>query len=564
MDKPLKQFSTWVGHRKVLLLVLLLAIALRIVTVYYFKQQGSRLEAQFTYQLVQVQLKETFESLNGNFNSAESAIRGYAIAGDKKFVQYYEPVTNSTSILRNQFKTLESSDKSLSGNPIIKQYESWLDNDLALLTRVKDLCDHGDLNKARELISEDEGVDASENMKAQCRAFLVANVEKAQKKFNVLSQSNNWMAYASFGTAVLLSLSIFFFLIFEIRRRKKLHDVIKTRENFFHVTINSIGEGLITTNDAGQIMFMNAAAESMTGWKIVDALNQPLEKVFDVKNEATGESFENVVSRVLRTGQSIEFENNTILQTKNNKQRIISNSGAPLFDGAGKISGSVLVFQDITYQKEEEMRIARATIHAQETERQQMGLELHDNINQILVGASLSLGLAKQSSPDKAPELIQRGHGYVADAIEEIRRLSHRLTPVSFNGVPLDEVFQSLINNLNIGNRFKVQFQHDDLEHADINEDISMNLYRILQEQLKNVVQYSKATQIDINLRKQNGNIKLIVADNGIGFDPDQTKHGIGLGNIKKRTELFKGKFMLKTAVGKGCSIEVIIPLLKC
>ena len=246
---------------------------------------------------------------------------------------------------------------------------------------MKLLCDSGKLDEARSLITNDEDISQGVAIKKTCRDILATRVKGSETQFKQLNDSNNGWALISFATATFLSLTVLYFLLMEIRRRKKLHAELKTREEYFHVTFNSIAEGLITTGKQGEILYMNAAAEKLTEWNIKEAKDQPLEKVYDVVNEESGKPFENIVTRILRTGRTIEFENNTILHTKNKKKRIISNSGSPLYDAKGNLSGTVLVFQDITYQKEEELRLAKATIQAQESERQQLGLELHEEIN---------------------------------------------------------------------------------------------------------------------------------------------------------------------------------------
>jgi signal transduction histidine kinase len=91
--------------------------------------------------------------------------------------------------------------------------------------------------------------------------------------------------------------------------------------------------------------------------------------------------------------------------------------------------------------------------------------------------------------------------------------------------------------------------------------DIQLNLYRILQEQLRNIQKYAKATLIKVEVTISNDNLKMKVSDNGIGFNVHEFKSGIGLANMKRRTELFFGKFQLESSHGKGCTIIVDIPL---
>lgn len=123
------------------------------------------------------------------------------------------------------------------------------------------------------------------------------------------------------------------------------------------VILKSIGEGVITTNSNGAITFMNESAEQLTGWKQSESLNQPLEKIYNLTNEETGLRFENIVTRILREGKIIEFENNTLLETKDARKIIISNNGAPIRNNDEEIIGAVLVFRDITEKKKAEAKL---------------------------------------------------------------------------------------------------------------------------------------------------------------------------------------------------------------
>ena len=99
------------------------------------------------------------------------------------------------------------------------------------------------------------------------------------------------------------------------------------------------------------------------------------------------------------------------------------------------------------------------------------------------------------------------------------------------------------------------------MDELEIIGDIQLNLYRILQEQLNNIMKYAKATVIEVSLRLQSNAIQLRIYDNGIGFDTKHSKNGIGLSNIKKRSQLFSGNFFLNSSPGNGCEIIVEIPL---
>ena len=232
-----------------------------------------------------------------------------------------------------------------------------------------------------------------------------------------------------------------------------------------------------------------------------------------------------------------------------------------IFDNAGNPSRMIGAMQDVTYLRQEEIRIMKATLDAQENERQQIGFELHDNINQILTGCLLNLGTIKSSSPEKAAELVEKSKEYILMAINETRKLSHRLAPSFFDQDSIKKSFEELVSVMNVTNQFSTKLYFDDFSKTDVNYTVNLNLYRILQEQLTNMVKYSKATAIEVGIKIKDNHIVMRTFDNGIGFKPSSANIGMGLSNMKKRIQVLSGTFNLNTAPGKGCEIIVSLPL---
>lgn len=220
------------------------------------------------------------------------------------------------------------------------------------------------------------------------------------------------------------------------------------------------------------------------------------------------------------------------------------------------------ILRDISERKKEEDRIAKAIMEAEEKERMHIGLELHDNINQILASARLTLHAAKDYYPDiaKTHELITVSRHRIEEALLEIRKLSHQLAPAVPDGARLKDVFLELLGSIDVRKQYKIDFQFDDRLGDVANEVIMLNLYRILQEQLKNIIKYSEARFIAINITVCEKYISFTIRDNGRGFDIRSVKKGIGLNNIRKRVEALSGKFTLLTAPGEGCMLIAEIP----
>lgn len=124
--------------------------------------------------------------------------------------------------------------------------------------------------------------------------------------------------------------------------------------NWFATTLRSIGDAVVATNEATSIKFLNATAEELTGWTLGEAKGRPLEEVFQIINEFSGQPVESPAARALKSGRVVSRANHTILIARDGRRIAIDDSAAPIFDPKGKVNGVVLVFRDVTEQRKTE------------------------------------------------------------------------------------------------------------------------------------------------------------------------------------------------------------------
>jgi len=204
--------------------------------------------------------------------------------------------------------------------------------------------------------------------------------------------------------------------------------------------------------------------------------------------------------------------------------------------------------------------ITEVTIQAQEKERNELGRELHDNINQVLatIKMYLSMSLDKEG---KQPALLQHSIENVNYAIEEIRKLSRSLVSPSLGDIGLVEALEELAEEINLGNEFKVEIVNEIRDKNMLDDNMELMFYRVAQEQLNNIRKYAKAKKAVITVRTGKDNLFFSVADDGVGFDPKQKAQGIGLKNISSRVDFYSGSVKIVSAPGKGCKLEISIPV---
>jgi len=126
------------------------------------------------------------------------------------------------------------------------------------------------------------------------------------------------------------------------------------RREILRITLRSIGDAVITTDIAGRVTYLNAIAESLTGWAYGDALNQPLDTVFRIINEETRLPVESPATKALREGIVVGLANHTLLIRRDGTECPIDDSAAPIRDELGQVSGCVLIFRDVTAQRRAE------------------------------------------------------------------------------------------------------------------------------------------------------------------------------------------------------------------
>ena len=217
---------------------------------------------------------------------------------------------------------------------------------------------------------------------------------------------------------------------------------------------------------------------------------------------------------------------------------------------------------DVTEKIKLEHKITKAIITTQEDERYEIGTELHDNVCQILASSQLSLDMLRDNLPPESVQWFNKSKQFINLALEEIRNISHRLAPSFFDETTIEDTFQELLDNFNTEKKYNI---HLDIDFGKVKKklgsEIQLNLYRILQEQMRNIVKYAHASNIKVSLIIENKKIVFCIEDDGVGFDYQLAKRGIGLANIRRRAELFSGNMEIISKVNEGCKLVVQIPI---
>lgn len=259
-----------------------------------------------------------------------------------------------------------------------------------------------------------------------------------------------------------------------------------------------------------------------------------------------------------------------VYSTENTILNII-NHAVFIRDKKGKAIRAIGAITDITEkkklevqlferQRQEQLKITATALEAQEKERNFIGQELHDNVNQILVGTKLLLSMVR-NDPGKNISLVTSCINNIQNAIDENRKLAHELVAPDLETENLTDLLYSLTDNMLSPVGLNTEIDTAQLQENLLSNNQKLAIYRIAQEQCTNITKYAKASLVNISLSSTTGIFKMIISDNGIGMDDSKKTAGIGLKNISGRLAIFNGTAHIKTAPGKGFALEVEMPV---
>ena len=200
--------------------------------------------------------------------------------------------------------------------------------------------------------------------------------------------------------------------------------------------------------------------------------------------------------------------------------------------------------------------MTQVTIEVQERERSYLAAELHDNINQILATTRLYLDTAIKDEKVRLG-FITESKDFITNAMEEIRSLCKSLLPPLLSQTSLISALEDLISNIKVANDLKIITDWQQIDESLMCEKLKLSIFRIIQEQLNNILKHAHANAVNIQLRQCSDGLQLIIKDDGLGFDISEKRKGVGLQNIMSRANLFNGEVLIKSAPGEGCELKI-------
>lgn len=358
----------------------------------------------------------------------------------------------------------------------------------------------------------------------------------------------------------------FFAIETDITDRKESRELLVASEvryrNLFDVTPASV---IIWDPISLKILEVNNTATNVYGYNTAEFMQMTIVDVQDPDEK-------NTINEVLPGKDKDKVPVHKVLQRHRTKigelifmefhSHFISINGREAVLALGENVTQKLLLENLLEEErvQNNNQIAEAVITAQEREREEIGRELHDNVNQILAGSRLYLGLVKNEAGGHHP-YIDETDKLLKNAINELRGISHALMPPSLQEEDFMDALDDIIRVTEKGTSIKIEKQTKGFNGKKIPDKMWLAIYRIIQEQFQNILKYANADNVILQLGNVENTVILNIKDDGVGFDTTQKSHGIGLMNIKTRASIFNGSVTINSVPGSGCELSVLFNL---
>src|SRR4030095_2574803 len=255
------------------------------------------------------------------------------------------------------------------------------------------------------------------------------------------------------------------------------------------------------------------------------------------------------------------------LRRHDGEYRWILDQGVPIFKANGSFTGYIGSGLDVTGRKlaEEALsKVSQRLIEAHEEERTRIARELHDDINQRIGLIAANLDYLKQSLPSSAsafiPEIEETGK-QVVELGRDIQSLSHRLHSSKLELLGLTAAAASFCKDCSHVHKVDIDFHAESIP-KDLSAEISLCLFRVLQEALQNATKHSGSRHFKVSLTGTANHVKLTVQDFGIGFEPEEAMQGTGLGlcSMQERLKLVGGQLFIESKPQCGTTVRARLP----
>ncbi|ULQ50705.1 CHASE3 domain-containing protein [Flavihumibacter fluvii] len=527
------------------------------------KTYQNNLDNQDTYQRLDHtrQVLYDAEQISAAVKDLELGVRGYVITGDYTFL---EPFYTTRQTIFTRINNL----KNLSGDNTLQR--SRLDSLKSLLQKKMEFLEACiQLRKKNGAIAAENFIISQPDINRNKFLDSIIDQVKAEENKNLSERKEantssneifSWLNIILVIVLILIVTAAFLALWHNTRISRKAKDLLENNKQILQSIIDNTPSIIYVKDLFGRFALVNkqfaktynVSAESVIG-----------KTMFDISQDSSAKQNTQNDDLVIEERRLLEIEENAVVDGQVFHYYSVK---FPLINRNGEVYAIAAISTDITdiIQKQNLQRqkeIIENKIEAQENERKEIGIELHDNISQLLASAKMMLDTAL-FNVERKDERLEKARNDVYSAINETRKLSHSLVAPMVPERQITAAIEELTKSLWLSGKMKLDLKFTGKKILNsLDEKCKLTVYRIIQEQVNNIMKYSMATNVMIHLDATAGKIQVRIADDGIGFDVTTKSAGIGFRNIASRIKLYGGQMKITTAPGEGCTLDVQIPL---
>jgi PAS domain S-box-containing protein len=541
------------------------------------------------------------DRLMSTLKDAETSQRGFVISGDESYLRPYEEalaLLPQTIAKLRETQTLNSEDHATISRLI--------DQKLTELRQTIEVRRGGGLEAAAAIVRNNAGQQIMDELRANIGRLQARETVALQSDARLSDETTRrrtwvfaltglinvlflWWAYQRINTAIK-------------ERDKALTDArsrgreLQQQKDLLSVTLASIGDCVMVTDNVGRINFMNPVAEQVTGWTLEEARGRPTAEVFRILNEQSREPVDNPVEKVMKHGVIVGLANHTLLIRKDGSEVPIDDSGAPIRDPEGAMRGVVLVFRDFSEHREADRELRQAKEEAETANKAKdqflamLSHELRTPLTPVL--ATLNLWEASEDVPASLHtdvQMLRRSielEARIIDDLLDLTRIARGMLSFSAEDTDVNALIEFLVGLSRSEfheKQLKLSLELEAPEHI-IHTDVA-RLQQVLWNILRNAIKFTenRGTVTITTANDGRGNIDIIIKDTGIGMTPETLSRlflpfeqadrsrtgrygGLGLGMAISNAliELLEGKLTAESeGLGRGSTFTVSFPTVK-